>query len=59
MPEPDENEVVEQMAEWYVAANREHLTDVSEEQMKELKKVYVADVMAKRNFENGKGQYKR
>ena len=39
IPEPDESEMVEQMAELYVAANREHLTDASEEQMKELKKV--------------------
>ena len=57
-PEPDETEVVEQMAELYVATNREHLTDVSEEHIKELKKVYVADVQAKRNFGKGKGQDK-
>ena len=47
------------MADLYVAANREHLTDVSEEHMKELKKVYVADVQAKRNFGKEKGQEKR
>ena len=46
------------MADLYVAANREHLTDVSEEHMKELKKVYVADVLAKRNFGKDKGQEK-
>ena len=58
MPEPDENEMVEHMAELYVAAIQEHLSDASEEQIKELKKVYVADVIAKRNFGTEKGQDK-
>ena len=59
LPEPDETDVIEQMADLYVAANREHLTDVSEEHMKELKKIYVADVQAKRNFGKEKGQGKK
>ena len=50
IPEPSEEEIIEQMADLYVAANREHLTDVTEEQMQDLRNVYVADVIAKRNF---------
>ena len=50
LPEPDETDVVEQMADLYVAANREHLTDVPEECMKEVKKIYVADAQMERNF---------
>ena len=57
-PEANESEVIEQMADIYIAANREHLTDVTEAHMEELKKVYVADVQAKRNFGNEKGKGK-